>query len=530
MHGVLDHAERLQQEPLHLPRESGLIGKEVGDLDPERRRQHRLVGSTLRGKADAGGAGDENETRLRVRRVKERVEPPREEAVVERADRKEPPPGQLGRQAQHRQEDEEGRLPDPELEVLAGRRLLPPDQGPESVALERVVSLARRVHPASIHPPGQVGRRGHVGRHGHEGRVETRLPRESRQDVAEGLLRRRRRPGRELQPIGDGHRRRRAEAPGEAHALGHQALDVPPLGALGRERSPLVLGSDSQLALERGQLLPGQLSSVVQRISGKWQPPALEGPREHRHRPVRDRVRFRESVDDDVQVVAAQVREQPGDFFVPERVEPGARLRRRSLAERLPCRGRRETEERLVLEVLHALQPVSQPGALRLGEEPLETPPESQRHDVPAERAEEPLQLLAPMVAHYAVEALTVQVDDHHVPGQISHRLFRPRLPDAPLVELGVPHQGDVPRAAGGARLAGLGLAGTPEAVVEVPVHERREGGRHRAQAHRARREVEPVRILRAARVGLEAAERSVRAKALGREEPAQDLDRVKDW
>jgi hypothetical protein len=172
---------------------------------------------------------------------------------------------------------------------------------------------------------------------------------------------------------------------------------------------------------------------------------------------------------------------------------------------------------------------VSQPDARRLGEKPLETPPESQRHDVPAERAEEPLQLLAPMVAHYAVEALTVQVDDHHVPGQISHRLFRPRLPDAPLVELRVPHQGDVPRAAGGARLAGLGLAGTPEAVVEVPVHERREGGRHRAQAHRARREVEPVRILRAARVGLEAAERSVRAKALGREEPAQDLDRVKN-
>jgi hypothetical protein len=227
--------------------------------------------------------------------------------------------------------------------------------------------------------------------------------------------------------------------------------------------------------------------------------------------------------------VPPQVGEQRGDLRVAQPLEARGRLRRRAVAEGLPGGRRRQPEKGVVLEVLHRLEPAAEPGTAGLGEHALEPPAEAKRHDVPAEGVEEAPELLAPVIAHDAVQALAVQVDDDDVAGEVGHRLLGPGLPHAPLVQLGVADERDVPRALGRAWLAWIRHPRPPEPVVEVSVHQRREGGRHRTQAHRAHREVEPVGVLRSARVGLEATERPVRAKTLGRQEPPQDLDRVEN-
>ena len=446
--GVLDHPERFQQEPLHLPGERGLPGEEIRDLDPQGGGHHRLVGASLGGEADAGRAGDEDEARLRVRGVQQGVETARQEAVVEGADRQEPTAGQLGGQTQDGQEDEERRLPDPQLEVLAGRGFLPANEGPEPVALEGVVPLAGRIDAAPVDPSGQMRRGSHVGGHGDQRGVEARLAAEGGQNVAERLLRGRRRPRRKVEPVGNGRGRRGTEAPRETDALAHDAPHVAVLGTVGRERGPLVVLRDAEVAPQRGQLVAGELRPVVQRVPGEGQAPPLERPRQDRHRPVGHLVRLRERVDDRVQIVAAQIGEERGDLGVAECLESRDGLRRGALPERLPRGGGREPEKGVVLEVLHGLEPAAQPVAAALGEERREAPAEAKRHHMPAQRPEEALELPAPVVAHDPIEALAVQVDDDHVAGKVGHRLLGPGLPDAPLVQLGVTHERDVPRTA----------------------------------------------------------------------------------
>src|SRR5262249_51410273 len=152
--------------------------------------------------------------------------------------------------------------------------------------------------------------------------------------------------------------------------------------------------------------------------------------------------------------------------------------------------------------------PPPEPRPRGLGEEPLETATESQRYDVPTERAEQALELLGSMIADDSIQALAVQVDDDHVAGQVGHRLLGPCFPGASLVELRVPHERDVPRPRSCRRLARFRLPRPSEVIEDVSVHEGRERGRYCAEAHRSRREVEPVRVLRATRVRLEAPER----------------------
>ncbi len=104
------------------------------------------------------------------------------------------------------------------------------------------------------------------------------------------------------------------------------------------------------------------------------------------------------------------------------------------------------------------------------------------------------------MPGHDPIQALAVEVDDHrHVP-EVAQAVLEDRLPDVALVELGVADERDE---------APLGLLRdrVVEVQAQVAIGERREHRGDGAQAHRARREVDRVGVLRPRRVGLQPAE-----------------------
>ena len=126
---------------------------------------------------------------------------------------------------------------------------------------------------------------------------------------------------------------------------------------------------------------------------------------------------------------------------------------------------------------------------------------------MPAVQAELVADLLRLAVGHDAVEALAVQVHHPDDVSQVRHVFLRQRLPDVPLVELRVPHQGDeaLPRA-------------FSEMIVDIGLHERRERGGHRGQPERASGEIDGVFILRAAGIRLQTAEGAQVPQALHRQ------------
>ena len=99
-----------------------------------------------------------------------------------------------------------------------------------------------------------------------------------------------------------------------------------------------------------------------------------------------------------------------------------------------------------------------------------------------------------------AVEALAVEVDDPEDVRRGRASAARDRLPDVALVELGVAEERDEAPGPGRA-VAEMGL--------DVAVGERAEERRRGAEADRARGVVDGVRVLRAARVRLQAPERA---------------------
>ena len=391
------------------------------------------------------------------------------------------------------------------------------------MALEGVVPLAEGVDPTAVHPPREVGCGRHVGRYGDDVPGDLGVAGQRRQHVAKGLLGRRGRPGRALEPLGDADGRRGRVAPREPDPGRHDPTDVAGLDAAGREGAPLVSLGHPQLAAERLDLVGGELGAVVERITDERQPPALERPGQDRHRPVAGGVGLGEGVHDGVEVVAPDVREERARLGGAEIVQRRPRRRRRVAEQRRPRGVRGEAQERVVLEVHYRLETLPQPLAARPREARRAPAAVAEPDHAPSEGTEQPLELAAPPVADHAVEALPVQVDHDDVTAQVGHRLLGPGLPHAPLVQLRVPDQRDVAGAAGSA------VAGGAEVVREVAIHQGREGGRDGAQAHRAGREVEPAGVLGAARIGLKAVEGPVRLQALGGQQPAQHLDRVED-
>ena len=127
-------------------------------------------------------------------------------------------------------------------------------------------------------------------------------------------------------------------------------------------------------------------------------------------------------------------------------------------------------------------------------------------HRVPAGGLEHRGQPAGGDVGDDAVERLAVEVDDPHHLAQARHHRVGDRLPAGALVELGVADQRDLAAAAGDVEVPG-----------DVAVRERAPDRRGGAEADAAGGVVDRVGVLRAARIGLQAAELAQRRQVLRR-------------
>ena len=174
-------------------------------------------------------------------------------------------------------------------------------------------------------------------------------------------------------------------------------------------------------------------------------------------------------------------------------------------------------QEALVLLVRHLVDAAPQVLAAGALEERLEPAAVLHGQHLPAGRLEHPGEAAERDVGHHAVERLPVQV--HHPEHLAEPRDPRvgDRLPDGALVELGVAEQGDL--AAARRRLEAM--------VLEVAARDRAPDRRGGADPDRAGGVVHRVRVLRPARVALEAAERAQRLEVWPLETAEQVVDRV---
>ena len=120
-------------------------------------------------------------------------------------------------------------------------------------------------------------------------------------------------------------------------------------------------------------------------------------------------------------------------------------------------------------------------------------------------------------VGHHPVERLPVQVHHPQHLAEPRHPRVGDRLPDGALVELGVAQQGDL--AAARRRLEAV--------VLEVAARDRGPDRRGGPDADGARGEVDRVRVLRPARVALQAAEGAQRLQVRPLEPAEHVVDRV---
>ena len=178
-------AEPVEEDPLDLLGEGGLEVADRGQRDPDARRDHRLVRAALGREAHARRRRRHDEPRARVQRVVERVEAARDERIVERADGQERRAGQLAREAEGAEGQEQVVLRDAELDVLAGRRFLPHDGLRR--ALDGPGLHARHVHALAIDPRREVRGHRHVGGERDDAIADGQAA-ELGQRAAEGLL------------------------------------------------------------------------------------------------------------------------------------------------------------------------------------------------------------------------------------------------------------------------------------------------------------------------------------------------------
>jgi hypothetical protein len=175
-------------------------------------------------------------------------------------------------------------------------------------------------------------------------------------------------------------------------------------------------------------------------------------------------------------------------------------------------------QQALVLLVRHAVDASAQRLAALALEQLAEKATVLDHDRLPPRRLEHRLDPPRRDVGDDPVEGLTVQVDDPHQLAERGDHRIDQRLPDRPLVELGVADQGHL--AAGARRL---------EVIDDVAVGDRAPDRRGGADTDRAGGEVDRVGVLDPARVALQALEGAQLGEIGGIEAAEEVVDRVQD-
>ncbi len=504
----------MEQYPLDLEGEGGLVVGEGGKRDADARRDHGLMGAALGREAHPRGSGHDDEPSPRVERVVEGVEPARDERIVERADGKQRHAGQLVREPEGAEGEKEIVLGDAELDVLPRGRFLPLHR--LGRLGEEVGSRRGRPHAFAIDPARQMRGHRHVGRQGDDMIAHGHSP-ELAEDASEGFL------GGRLGRIAlvelvrdlglgtmEGRRlERRGPAADQSRLRARRGKDVPLVSRRHAER------------LAKGfQLRRAEQRTVIHGITRERQPPALDGLGEDHARLGALAPRLLEGFEDGGEVVAAHVShrrlQRRVGQIAKEAIERRIHLPVRGRDQRLADCPRGPAKERLVLGIGHALEAGAEARAVGPREERLEPPPPAKLDDPPARSLKPVGDLAAPRVGRHAVEALAIHVHDPEEIAETGHVLLEQRLPHIALVELGVAHHGH----------EALGRPRAPAAADIAPGH-RREARRHRPQPHGARREIDDGRVLSPARIGLETAEDAQAPQVVGAQTAPEVFDGI---
>ena len=119
--------------------------------------------TTFRRKRYAGRRRDEDEARILITGVVQRIEPSLDERVVKRAYRDEALAEKRMRKPERGEQDEQVHLGDAELEMLPLGREIPGEGGRDAFRLEQILHVLAREKAAPIDEGTEIGRDGHVG-------------------------------------------------------------------------------------------------------------------------------------------------------------------------------------------------------------------------------------------------------------------------------------------------------------------------------------------------------------------------------
>ena len=126
----------------------------------------RLMRAAFRRQRHAGRRRDEDEARILIAGVVQRIETALDERIVKRADRDEALAEKRMRKPERGEQDEQVHLGDAELDMLALGREIPGEGRGDALGLEQILHVLAREEAAPIDEGAEIGRDGHVGRGG----------------------------------------------------------------------------------------------------------------------------------------------------------------------------------------------------------------------------------------------------------------------------------------------------------------------------------------------------------------------------
>ena len=501
----------------------------------DQRRVHRLVLPALGRQGQAGGRAHQQEARILVAGIDQRIEAAVDEGVVDRADGQQARAIEPVRQPEAGQHQEQVLLGDAEFHVLPVRGHAPALRGGELRIPEHVVLLVPVEDAAPVHPGAEIGADRDIGAGGDDPLRELRIfalpATDLGQDLAEGLL------GGKLAPLprprrgeGGGHMDGgRGQAPpggGERSGEGHggeegaQFLlrDAQPL-----EQVPFMARADAHGGAEGLHLLLRHQPGMVVLVAGEGQAHALDRVGDEAGRLVAFGVLGAEGLDQRLDVVAAEIHHQRRQLIIGQGVDDGADARDAAkVGQQGLAPGGAALEGQGGVEAVRAVvDPAAQRLPVRAREGGFQPAAVFQRDDVPAHVAEQALDPAEEPVGHHGIERLAVVV--HHPPdiADVVLPAFQQGFVDVALIEFGIAHHRHV--TPGGQALGG-------EVVqAHIVLHERAERRQGHAQADRACRKIHLRPVLHARGIGLDAAEVAQRGEAFAILPPEQVVDRVED-
>ena len=295
-------------------------------------------------------------------------------------------------------------LGDAEFDVLPLRAHAPTLRRRQLGVAKHIVAGMPVEYPPPVHPRAEIGRHRHVRARGHdvvgEFLVGSLRATDLSQDLAEATLGGRL-AARDLgrgQQVGDRHDWRRQLAPLRRQLLGERhgveeglhvlAGDIQPL-----EHVPFMAGPDSELFSEQLHLLLAHQPRVVVFMAGKRQPHALDCIGNKAGRLVAFGIRRAQGLNDRLDIVAAQVHHQFGQFVVRQRIQYAAHaLGPAEVGQQRLTPGRAALERQRRIQAVRA---IIDPGAQQVAALPrecgLQLASVFDRDDVPAHVAEQPL-------------------------------------------------------------------------------------------------------------------------------------------